>query len=218
MGRRRIEIKKILNETARKTTFKKRKQGFFKKATELCILTGCKISLSIITEQGVEHVFDPSVLQPSKDTTRSLESDEESGGVVATVEEALQTPLVLPEPSSSSLAGLEASKDTMVSSYDMQSFDALSLNFNDCTDMMPIAGPTGMPTWDESLLTGCIDSTTSLQNIFVPPAAFEPSFTDPYGLSFYSPFPYLLNNSGWGTESSMQMPALLGYEMGQISQ
>ena len=58
MGRRRIEIVEIKDARRRKSTFQKRKSGILKKAQELAILTGSKITLKIDNEIMVSnHLF-----------------------------------------------------------------------------------------------------------------------------------------------------------------
>ncbi|XAR72900.1 hypothetical protein NMG60_11019693 [Bertholletia excelsa] len=42
-GRQKIEIKKIENVSNRQVTFSKRRSGLFKKASELCVLTGAEV-------------------------------------------------------------------------------------------------------------------------------------------------------------------------------
>ncbi|KAK4491159.1 hypothetical protein RD792_001889 [Penstemon davidsonii] len=46
-GRKKIEIKKIENQSNRQVTFSKRRVGLFKKASELCILSGAEISIIV---------------------------------------------------------------------------------------------------------------------------------------------------------------------------
>jgi hypothetical protein len=210
MGRRRIEIKKIPNKTARKITFKKRTEGIFKKAYELSVLTGCRVSLSIIeSEQGAEYVFDPAKPQPSKNTNRAIEPRQKSQEAMLAVEEALPAALTLPEASSSSLAVLEPSKGCKLGTPDAQSFETLSWNFDGSMDLLPLTDLTGMPTWEETLVKDCIDVAGPLQSMLVPPSSFTPPcFTDPYGFSLYPPLHYLPNDFGWLTESPMQMPLL----------
>lgn len=53
MGRRKIEIKRLLDKRTRNTTFNKRKYGLFKKAYELEVLTGYRINVLITDENAV---------------------------------------------------------------------------------------------------------------------------------------------------------------------
>ncbi|KAL7082557.1 hypothetical protein ACP275_14G106500 [Erythranthe tilingii] len=46
-GRKKIEIKKIENLSNRQVTFSKRRVGLFKKASELCILSGAQIAIIV---------------------------------------------------------------------------------------------------------------------------------------------------------------------------
>ncbi|XP_047331654.1 agamous-like MADS-box protein AGL61 [Impatiens glandulifera] len=51
MGKQKIEIKKIEKSNYRQVTFSKRRAGLFKKATELCVLTGANV-LALVTSPG----------------------------------------------------------------------------------------------------------------------------------------------------------------------
>lgn len=57
MGRRRIEIKKIIDQRARRATFGKRKSGLFKKAWEFGVLTGSKVYVVIEDERKTQYSF-----------------------------------------------------------------------------------------------------------------------------------------------------------------
>nr|XP_027101424.1 agamous-like MADS-box protein AGL62 [Coffea arabica] len=46
-GRKKIEIKKIDNLSNRQVTFSKRRVGLFKKASELCVLTGAEVAIIV---------------------------------------------------------------------------------------------------------------------------------------------------------------------------
>lgn len=54
-GRKKIEIKKVEKESNKQVTFSKRRQGLFKKASELCIL--CDVHASIIVFSGAHKLF-----------------------------------------------------------------------------------------------------------------------------------------------------------------
>ncbi|XP_026453060.1 agamous-like MADS-box protein AGL29 [Papaver somniferum] len=56
-GRKKIEIKMIHDRKKRSVTFSKRRQGLFKKADELCRLTGADISLSVFSPSGKLFTF-----------------------------------------------------------------------------------------------------------------------------------------------------------------
>ncbi|KAL3651678.1 hypothetical protein CASFOL_004680 [Castilleja foliolosa] len=47
LGKQKIEIKKIEKQSRRQVTFSKRRVGLFKKASELCILTGAEIAIVV---------------------------------------------------------------------------------------------------------------------------------------------------------------------------
>ncbi|XP_047312828.1 agamous-like MADS-box protein AGL61 [Impatiens glandulifera] len=51
LGRQKIEIKKIEDVNHRQVTFSKRRTGLFKKASELCVLTGAEVA-AIVTSPG----------------------------------------------------------------------------------------------------------------------------------------------------------------------
>ena len=52
MTRRKIQIKKIDNTTARQVTFSKRRRGLFKKAFALSTLCDAEIGLMVFSETG----------------------------------------------------------------------------------------------------------------------------------------------------------------------
>lgn len=54
-GRKKIEIKKIEKQSSRQVTFSKRRVGLFKKASELCILSGA--SVAIVIQSSGKRVF-----------------------------------------------------------------------------------------------------------------------------------------------------------------
>nr|XP_017256044.1 PREDICTED: agamous-like MADS-box protein AGL62 [Daucus carota subsp. sativus] len=54
-GRKKIEIRKIIDEYSRQVTFSKRRTGLFNKASELCVLTGAETA--IIVESPGNRVF-----------------------------------------------------------------------------------------------------------------------------------------------------------------
>ncbi|KAI3924390.1 hypothetical protein MKW98_032591 [Papaver atlanticum] len=60
MGKRRIEIKKIEDRQKRNVAFTKRRHGLFKKAADLCRLTGADISLLVISPGGNPYTFSSS--------------------------------------------------------------------------------------------------------------------------------------------------------------
>ncbi|XP_043695609.1 agamous-like MADS-box protein AGL61 [Telopea speciosissima] len=56
-GRQKIEIKRIENEDHRQVTFSKRRNGLFKKASELCILCGAETALIVFSPAGKAYSF-----------------------------------------------------------------------------------------------------------------------------------------------------------------
>ncbi|KAJ0642891.1 putative transcription factor MADS-type1 family [Helianthus annuus] len=66
MGRGRIEIKKIENNTNRQVTYSKRRNGIFKKAHELTVLCDAKVSLIMFSNTGKFHEY----ISPSTTTKK----------------------------------------------------------------------------------------------------------------------------------------------------
>jgi hypothetical protein len=62
-GRKKIEIKKLDKESNKQVTFSKRRQGLFKKASELCIL--CDVRAAIIVFSPADKLY--SFGQPNTD-------------------------------------------------------------------------------------------------------------------------------------------------------
>ncbi|GKA76250.1 agamous-like MADS-box protein AGL62 [Tanacetum coccineum] len=56
-GRKKIEIKKTEEKNNRQVTFSKRRNGLFKKAAELCVLTGAKIAFIVNSPGGRVFAF-----------------------------------------------------------------------------------------------------------------------------------------------------------------
>nr|GFA75145.1 agamous-like MADS-box protein AGL62 [Tanacetum cinerariifolium] len=56
-GRKNIKIKKIEENNNRQITFSKRRNGLFKKASELCVLTGAKIAIIVKSPGGRIFTF-----------------------------------------------------------------------------------------------------------------------------------------------------------------
>nr|POE84683.1 isoform 3 of mads-box transcription factor 3 [Quercus suber] len=52
MGRRKIEIKRIENNTKRQVSFCKRRNGLLKKACELSVLCDAEVALLIFSSRG----------------------------------------------------------------------------------------------------------------------------------------------------------------------
>ncbi|KAF5725247.1 MADS-box transcription factor pvg4 [Fusarium mundagurra] len=209
MGRRRIEIKKIPSESARRTTFNKRKQGLFKKAYELSVLTGCDLTVTVTNEQGVTSVFDAADLSSFMGTAKAPESRGKSQDSTLPAEVSLPTAIMLPEASLSPPAVLELSEGSKPGTPVFQSVESPSRDVNGGTmELIPVTDFTGMQTWDGTLVNDCMFVGDSLPSMFVPPPALDSNFSDPYGLSLYPSFPYFTNEFGWFTESPLQMPLL----------
>ncbi|KAK1436088.1 hypothetical protein QVD17_01863 [Tagetes erecta] len=56
-GRKKIEIKKIEETNSRQVTFSKRRTGLFKKASELCVLTGAQVAVLVNSPGGRVFAF-----------------------------------------------------------------------------------------------------------------------------------------------------------------
>nr|GEW79322.1 agamous-like MADS-box protein AGL62 [Tanacetum cinerariifolium] len=56
-GRKKIPIKKIEKMTSRQVTFSKRRTGLFKKASELCVLTGAEMAIIVQLPGGHWYAF-----------------------------------------------------------------------------------------------------------------------------------------------------------------
>ena len=63
-GRKKIEIKKLDKESNKQVTFSKRRQGLFKKASELCVL--CDVQVAMIVFSPADKLF--CFGQPNTDT------------------------------------------------------------------------------------------------------------------------------------------------------
>ncbi|KAL2233734.1 UNVERIFIED_CONTAM: MADS-box protein FLOWERING LOCUS C [Sesamum indicum] len=57
MGRRKLEMKRIEDNSARQVTFSKRRKGLLKKAKELSVLCDLDVALLIISRHGKLHHF-----------------------------------------------------------------------------------------------------------------------------------------------------------------
>ncbi|KAL7119746.1 hypothetical protein ACP275_02G081100 [Erythranthe tilingii] len=56
-GRRKVNMEKMENESNLQVTFSKRRVGLFKKASELCTLTGSKAAVVVFSPGGKAHSF-----------------------------------------------------------------------------------------------------------------------------------------------------------------
>lgn len=61
-GRKKIEIKKIEDNSSRKVAFSKRRKGLFKKASELCRLCDAEIAIIVFSPKGRLYSFGDHVL------------------------------------------------------------------------------------------------------------------------------------------------------------
>ncbi|KAL3615380.1 hypothetical protein CASFOL_041041 [Castilleja foliolosa] len=77
-GRKKIEIKKIENLSNRQVTFSKRRNGLFKKASELCILSGAEIAIIVHSPGKRVYTFGHPTVDVVVD--RFLGGDEGGGG------------------------------------------------------------------------------------------------------------------------------------------
>nr|GEW79323.1 agamous-like MADS-box protein AGL62 [Tanacetum cinerariifolium] len=71
IGRQKIPIKKIEKMTSHQVTFSKRRKGLFKKASELCVLTGAK--MAILVQSPGERCY--AFGHPSVDAYAEVEKD-----------------------------------------------------------------------------------------------------------------------------------------------
>ncbi|KAG8643176.1 hypothetical protein MANES_11G013501v8 [Manihot esculenta] len=97
-GRQKIEIKKVEKENSRYVTFSKRKNGIFKKATELSTLCGADVAVILFSEHGkvfsygnpnVEKVLDQYLAETEEgdDNSCVLESGSNGGTLTQTLQE-----------------------------------------------------------------------------------------------------------------------------------
>lgn len=63
-GRKRIDIKKIVNKDNLIVTFSKRRNGLFKKASQLCLLSGSEVAIVVFSPGERPYLFG----HPSPDT------------------------------------------------------------------------------------------------------------------------------------------------------
>ena len=75
MTRRKIQIKKIDNTTARQVTFSKRRRGLFKKAFELSTLCDAEIGLMVFSATGRLFEYASSRFQSLSHTSFYLQKN-----------------------------------------------------------------------------------------------------------------------------------------------
>ncbi|MBA0562273.1 hypothetical protein Golob_007331 [Gossypium lobatum] len=56
-GRQKVEMKKLQKESSRQVTFSKRRNGPFKKASEICLLCGANIGIIVFSPKGKPFIF-----------------------------------------------------------------------------------------------------------------------------------------------------------------
>ncbi|KAF8040918.1 hypothetical protein BT93_B2981 [Corymbia citriodora subsp. variegata] len=57
MGRKKVVMKRIEDNSSRQVTFSKRRSGLIKKARELAILCDVEVALLVYSSRGKEYVF-----------------------------------------------------------------------------------------------------------------------------------------------------------------
>ncbi|RWW58727.1 hypothetical protein BHE74_00034381, partial [Ensete ventricosum] len=57
MGKRRVELRRIEDNTSRQVSFSKRRSGILKKANELAVLCDAEVALIIFSAKGKLHYF-----------------------------------------------------------------------------------------------------------------------------------------------------------------
>nr|BAS04476.1 MADS box protein [Gentiana scabra] len=76
MGRGKIEIKRIENQSSRQVTYSKRRNGILKKAKEISVLCDAKVSLIIFGNSGKMHEY----ISPSTNLIEMLDQYQQSTG------------------------------------------------------------------------------------------------------------------------------------------
>ncbi|XP_059590237.1 agamous-like MADS-box protein AP3 isoform X1 [Vitis vinifera] len=77
MARGKIEIKRIENSTNRQVTYSKRRNGIFKKASELTVLCDAKVSIIMLSSTGKLHEY----ISPSTTTKQIFDQYQNTLGV-----------------------------------------------------------------------------------------------------------------------------------------
>ncbi|CAL4957030.1 unnamed protein product [Urochloa decumbens] len=93
MGRRKIEMKRIEHDEARKVCFCKRRQGMFKKASELSILCGAMVAIVAFSPTGKAFSFGSPSFKAVINRFLTLENGEScdsSSGEANTTKESLE--------------------------------------------------------------------------------------------------------------------------------
>jgi len=71
MGRRKLEMKKIANNSSRLVTFSKRRSGLFKKANEISTLCAAEVAIVVFSPGGKPFSFG----QPNVEKLMSLSKE-----------------------------------------------------------------------------------------------------------------------------------------------
>ncbi|KAK4362611.1 hypothetical protein RND71_017852 [Anisodus tanguticus] len=77
MGRGKVELKRIENQTNRQITFSNRRNGLLKKAFELSILCDAEVALLIFSSSGKAYHIDRTILRYKNDVGLSKNSDQD---------------------------------------------------------------------------------------------------------------------------------------------
>ena len=75
MGRRKIEMKMVVDNSCRQVTFSKRRTGLFKKANELATLCGAEVAVVVFSPGGKPFSFGQPTVESVADRFLSSESD-----------------------------------------------------------------------------------------------------------------------------------------------
>lgn len=88
-GRQRIEMKLIENKEARQVCFSKRREGVFKKASELSVLCGARVAVVFFSPAGRPHCFGHPSVSAVADRFLLGRSPADAAGAAAEEEEAV---------------------------------------------------------------------------------------------------------------------------------
>ncbi|GMN54346.1 hypothetical protein TIFTF001_023473 [Ficus carica] len=84
MGKRKIPMAKIENDQSRMVSFSKRRNGLFKKANELSVLTGTRTAVLVLSQAGRPYVFGSPSLESVVEQFLSHSEENIAGTSVAT--------------------------------------------------------------------------------------------------------------------------------------
>ncbi|XP_050370707.1 agamous-like MADS-box protein AGL29 [Argentina anserina] len=77
MGRRKIEMKKVMDSSSRQVTFSKRRTGLFKKAHEIATLCGAQVGIVVFSPGGKPYSFGHPSVDAVADRFLNREEDED---------------------------------------------------------------------------------------------------------------------------------------------